>query len=128
MSSVHIQDLARVHGIQPDWQDIWGTRHNVDDNICRSLLSAMNVSAGNASQIHQSMQAYQHATLARWLDYVMVVPETDGFLEIPINLPSPIAGRTYIWQFCKTFTTTYCYPITYEHPTYNFFIYFYFIK
>ena len=35
--------LARAHGIAPDYEDVWGRRHEVSDGTKRALLAAMGI-------------------------------------------------------------------------------------
>lgn len=93
-----IQNLAQAYGIQLEWRDIWGNAHPVTDGICKSLLSAMNVPAGSQSEIDQSFDQLQHATVARWLEPVQVVPDTEQPINISIRLPENLAGKNYRWQ------------------------------
>lgn len=77
---------------------MWGNTHIVDDTVRHALLASMNLPADTPEALHQALQTQQKATVGRWLEPVMVIPESDGSVDIAIHLPSPIAGRTYQWQ------------------------------
>ena len=93
-----LQDLARLYAIQPEWQDIWGNVHYVDDEMNRALLSAMGVSTSSQTEIDQAVQRMQHATVARWIEPVRVLPETEGAVHIPIHVPESLCSQTFEWQ------------------------------
>jgi (1->4)-alpha-D-glucan 1-alpha-D-glucosylmutase len=92
-----IQQLAQAYGIQPDWTDIWGNRHPVTDEMYKALLSAMEVSANSQVEIDIAFSRLEHATVARWLEPVLVVPETDAVISIPVHLPSALGEQPLQW-------------------------------
>ncbi len=93
-----VQDLAQAYGIQLDWKDIWGNTHQVDEDMCRALLSAMNVTADGPESIAREFQNLQASTVARLLDPVLVLPHTESIAYIPVHLPEKVAAHNYIWQ------------------------------
>src|SRR5689334_18373216 len=93
-----IQNLARAYGIQLEWQDIWGHSHPVTEEMCKALLSAMEVSANSQSEIDQAFETLQLQTVARWLEPVLVVPETEAIISIPVNLPASLGDSTFQWR------------------------------
>ncbi len=93
----NIRNLAQAYGIQPEWRDIWGNAHTVTDEMYRALLSAMEVNANSQEEINQAFDRLQHATVARWLEPVLVTPETETVLQVPIRLPQALHERTFYW-------------------------------
>lgn len=59
--SARLQELARLHGIAPDYVDIWGKRHGVADETLVALLAEFGVDA-------TTPQAIEAAILARDFD------------------------------------------------------------
>lgn len=93
-----LQDVARAYAIQPEWQDIWGNIHYVDDEMNRALLSAMGISTNSQSEIDQAMANFHRGTVARWIEPVLVLPESAGVAHIPVNLPESLCDRPFEWQ------------------------------
>ena len=92
-----VQQLAQAYGIQPDWTDIWGNVHHVTDEMYQALLSAMEVSAQSPTEVGAAMVRLQLATVARWLEPVLVVSEQEHTLSIPVHLPDSQQGKTFHW-------------------------------
>lgn len=92
-----IQQLAQAYGIQPDWTDIWGNRHPVTDEMYKALLSAMEVSANSQTEIDAALAHLEHATVARWLEPVLVVSETEAVISIPVHLPESLGRQPLQW-------------------------------
>lgn len=92
-----VQQLAQAYDIQLEWKDIWGNTHPVTDEMCKALLSAMEVSANTPAEIDAALAKLQHATVARWLEPVMVVSESEPRLYIPIHLPETLTEKTFQW-------------------------------
>jgi 4-alpha-glucanotransferase len=93
-----IQSLAQAYDIQLEWRDIWGNVHPVTEEMCRALLSAMEVPAANQAELDRSFEKLQYATVARWLEPVMVVSETEQNIRIPLHLPVSFGDRAFAWQ------------------------------
>ena len=51
-----LRRLAGLHGIQADWYDIWGNRHEVPERTLRTLLAAMHVPAHDDAQVQMSVR------------------------------------------------------------------------
>lgn len=56
--------LCQRHGIAPEYHDIWGKRRVVPDHGLRALLRAMDVEAGDRSQVMSSLAAEDAAQAA----------------------------------------------------------------
>jgi 4-alpha-glucanotransferase len=94
-----VQQLAHAYGIQLEWKDIWGNVHPVTDNICQALLSAMQVPANTPAEVDAAMDRLQHATVARWLEPVLVLPDTEQTVTIPVHIPEGLQGKAFQWIF-----------------------------
>lgn len=94
----NVRNLAQAYGIQPEWQDIWGNAHPVTDEMCKALLSAMEVPTDSQAQIDQAFDQLQHATVARWLEPVQVFPETEDTIVIRMNLPHRLSEQAFRWE------------------------------
>jgi 4-alpha-glucanotransferase len=93
-----LKGLAQACGIQLEWRDIWQNVHPVDDDVCRALLSAMEIKADTQADIDQAFDQLQHQTVARWLESVMVISEQEPALEVAVNLPKSLTAKSFHWQ------------------------------
>lgn len=94
----NIENLAQAYGIQPEWRDIWGNVHHVTDEMYKALLSAMEVTIQSQADIDQAFDRLQHQTVARWLEPVAVMPESESGIAISVHLPESAQGKTFQWQ------------------------------
>jgi (1->4)-alpha-D-glucan 1-alpha-D-glucosylmutase len=92
-----VQQLAKACDIQLEWQDIWGNTHVVTEEMCKALLSAMEVTVNTLEEASQALDQVQHATVARWLEPVLVVPQSGSALSIPVRLPTALQNETFHW-------------------------------
>ncbi len=94
----NVRNLAQAYGIQLEWQDIWGNAHPVTDDMCKALLSAMEVSTETQADIDRAFEQLQYATVARWLQPILVAPETDATLMIQVNIPDSLKDKNFRWS------------------------------
>jgi (1->4)-alpha-D-glucan 1-alpha-D-glucosylmutase len=91
---VALRGLAELHGIQPDWYDIWGNRHEVPEHTLRRLLAAMHVAADDDAQV----QASRHdAALLMWrtpLPVTVVVRAGEEPLHLWLRLPAALDAQS----------------------------------
>jgi 4-alpha-glucanotransferase len=92
-----VRRLADVYDIQPEWSDIWGNVHHVNDEMDRALLSAMGIAVENEEQAARALEEFQHATVARWLEPVLVLADNESRAVIPVHLPSSWRERVFKW-------------------------------
>jgi len=93
-----VQQLAQAYDIQLQWADIWGNMHPVTEEMCKALLSGMEVPVDTPAEVNTAMEQLQHTTVARWLEPVLVVPETVELLGIPVNLPIGLHNSRFQWS------------------------------
>ncbi len=62
--TAELLQLCQRHGIAPDYYDIWGKHRRVPHHGLRALLRAMDVEAGNRSQVLASLAAEDAAAAA----------------------------------------------------------------
>ena len=55
--------LARLHGIEPVWHDIWGGHHEVAPETLRALLAAMHVPAATDEQAQKAATEFNQYQL-----------------------------------------------------------------
>lgn len=93
----NVRNLAQAYGIQLEWRDIWGNVHPVTDEMCKALLSAMEVSTDSQADIDKAFEQLQYATVARWLEPVKVASETEATIALLINLPQSLNNKSFQW-------------------------------
>lgn len=98
ISQSTLQNLAQAYDIQSEWLDIWGNTHCIDDEIYRALLSAMGVPSNSQPEAEQALEQLQLATVARWLEPVLVIAETEPAVGIPVHLPASLGDRPFEWE------------------------------
>ncbi len=79
-----VQRLARLHGIQPEYQDVWDRRHEVSEGTQRALLQAMGVDCSDAEAVRRSLDSGLEARRQRLLEPVLVVAKRSPLI-IPLN-------------------------------------------
>ncbi|WP_284943964.1 glycogen debranching protein GlgX [Acidisoma cladoniae] len=88
-TSAKLARLAEAAGLTHDWWDITGTNHLVSDDSKRALLAAMQLPAGTAGDIEESLHKLSVQTVLAPLPPSLVVVEAQ-----PISLPlGPALGR-----------------------------------
>lgn len=93
----NIRNLAQAYGIQLEWQDIWGNTHPVTDEMCKALLSAMEISTDSQAEIDKAFEQLQYATVARWLEPVKVVSESEATIVLMLNIPHSLSDQQFQW-------------------------------
>ncbi|WP_303674528.1 4-alpha-glucanotransferase [Vampirovibrio chlorellavorus] len=97
----NVRSLAQAYGIQLEWQDIWGNTHPVTDDMCKAILSAMEVHTNTQENIDAAFERLQYATVARWLEPVQVVSETEAAIAIVLNIPHTQTEHTFHWTLTR---------------------------
>jgi 4-alpha-glucanotransferase len=92
-----LRNLADAYDIQPEWRDIWGNSHHVDNDMYQALLSAMGIPIETEEQAVQAIEDFQRTTVARWLEPVLVLPDSESRVVIPVHLPSSWRDRVFKW-------------------------------
>jgi len=96
-----LRELARLHGIAPDYYDIWGKRHDVSDATLAALLAEFGVDAGSEPVARAAIQACE---LDRWreiLPAVAVVREDAADWTLRLNLPPALDGGPLGWRLVE---------------------------
>jgi hypothetical protein len=93
MSSTSILNrLAEAYHIEPDYLDVWGNRHEIEDDTRRALLAAMGVPVGTDAEIERSLAAVEAEPFARLTPPVLVL-RTGEPMALPIALEAAAEGQ-----------------------------------
>ena len=85
-----ILTLARLCGIQPEFEDIFGVSHCISLSTMEALLTAMGVPCATPGEVRDSLEDLQENLLRGLLPPVSVVdPESGGLLQLNVIWPKP---------------------------------------
>lgn len=99
MSDASILDrLATLAGIEPDYYDIWGTRHAASANVKRELLQAMGFAVETETEMGRSLTALDEMPWRRAFAPVNVAMVGDGTVSIPIQVIADRAEHPIAWR------------------------------
>lgn len=101
-----LERLGRIHGIDPDYYDIWGQRHVVPDASLHALLGALGEGAGAQAEVEAAITAAERARLRRLLPPVIVVQEQAAPWSVRLNLPDADAGVALAWRLTEENTAS----------------------
>jgi hypothetical protein len=68
-----LRRLAQQHGVELDWYDIWGGRHEVPEATLRAVLGAMHVAARDDAEVHAALHDGHGRAWRRRVPPVLVV-------------------------------------------------------
>ena len=102
MSSAEaLRDLARLHGIAPDYYDIWGKRHDVPDATLVALLAEFGIDATTAEAIDSAVRAHAVGRWREMLPPVAVVLEGAAPWKVRVNLPAALDAEPLAWRLVE---------------------------
>lgn len=84
-----LECAAAAHGVETEYVDIWGRRHNTSVEVERAILGSLGVPTGSAEEIGRSNQEFAFAHWSRAIEPTVVVREDAD--AIPLHVP---AGRS----------------------------------
>ena len=93
-----LQRLARLHGIEATYHDIWGTSHRVGDDTLRGLLAAMRVDASSETAQDDALRA---TICRRWrqvMDAAIVVREDAHEFIVRLRLAEQFEKADLHWR------------------------------
>jgi (1->4)-alpha-D-glucan 1-alpha-D-glucosylmutase len=91
--------LCRLHGVETEFTDIWGERHEVAEPSLRSLLRSMGVEADDDRAAAEALEL-RRRSLARPLPPVLVALE-GGPLRVPVTLADDRRGARLRWTLAR---------------------------
>lgn len=93
-----IDRLAKLAGIEPLYQDIWGHTHPASIETKQALLTAMGIACGDESAARESLRQWEQATWQRLLPAVLVHTLGESPLHVTLRLPARDLGRSARWR------------------------------
>jgi len=89
--------LAMLHGIAPDYYDIWGKRHEVSDASLSALLGAIGIQADTPQAIEAALAAAERERWKEVLPPVCVLRVGQPW-RVRLNLPVAALDTPLEWQ------------------------------
>ena len=96
--SESLQRLAAAHGIAPEYHDIWGHVHRVEDDTLRALLGAMRVDAGTEDSIAAELLDLARARCRQCVPPMTVVRSDARPWRVAVHLAATVASRPLAWR------------------------------
>lgn len=91
--------LARCHGIQPGYHDVWGHYNPLGEHSRRGLLAAMGLPVDDEAALRKALEEHERRAWLSPLPPVVVArPEA---LRIPLSLPEAALGQPVLWQLTE---------------------------
>ncbi len=93
-----LAQLARAHGIAPEYHDIWGKLHRASDETLRALLEAMGVAAADDEAAAATMRS---DAARRWrtpLAPAVVTGAEERPWRVRVNLPAALDAAPLRWR------------------------------
>jgi (1->4)-alpha-D-glucan 1-alpha-D-glucosylmutase len=90
--------LAREHGIEPGYHDIWGNWHAASDAALRGILASMGCQAGSAAHVESALRALQRERWLQALPAVVVRRSDAASATVRAHLDVERAGRALQWR------------------------------
>ncbi len=97
MQADAINQLAHAYGIESEYWDIWGKRHEVSSETKQILLEAMGIPAGDESAVAASLERLEREKWERILDPVMVIRGRPEHLTLTIRVPEHLLSTPSTW-------------------------------
>jgi (1->4)-alpha-D-glucan 1-alpha-D-glucosylmutase len=95
-----LQQLAQTHGIDLNYHDIWGTRHDASEATLRALLVAMGVLAPDDPDVAAAV-AHEQAQWTRMIRPVHVLRQCEAPLRIRVVLPDGAQSEGLGWRLVQ---------------------------
>src|ERR1041385_6976841 len=85
-----LERAAAADGIEPEYTDTWGQRHQTSEEVNRAILAALGFQAGSCEEIERDLEAHAAREWARPLDPTVVV--RDDAASIRLRVPADRQG------------------------------------
>jgi len=87
-----LERAAAAHGIEPEYTDTWGQRHQTSDEVKRAILAALGFQAASAEEVERDLEEHAAREWARPLDPTLVV--RDDADSIRLRVPADRQGNS----------------------------------
>jgi len=96
-----LAELARLHGIAPDYFDIWGRRHVVPEATLVALLAEFGLEAGDPQSVECALATSASARWRERLPPVVVVQEGAAPWKVRVALRAGLDAAPLRWRLVE---------------------------
>lgn len=96
-----LERLGHIHGIAPNYHDIWGNSHCVPDASLVALLGALGISAHDRPAIEDAIRAAESDRWRTALAPVIVVRDKAGPWSVRVNLAAETVHSPLAWRLTE---------------------------
>jgi malto-oligosyltrehalose synthase/4-alpha-glucanotransferase len=96
-----LKDLARLHGIAPEYHDIWGKRHEVPDATLVALLTEFGIDAATRAAVDGALREHARGRWREILPPVLVLREGGAPWNVRLNLPAALDAAALAWRLVE---------------------------
>ena len=95
-----LERAAAAHGIEPEYTDTWGQRHQTSDEVKRAILAALGFQTDSTEEMERDLEAHAAREWARPLDPTLVVrDDTDSIrLRVPADRQGDSVKLEIEWE------------------------------
>src|SRR5579863_1629339 len=81
-----LERAAAAHGIEPEYTDTWGQRHQTSDEVKRAILAALGFQTVSAEEMERDLEANAARECAQSFDPTLVVRDDADFIRLRVPL------------------------------------------
>jgi 4-alpha-glucanotransferase len=93
-----LRRLAIAHGIAPEYHDIWGARHCVQDDVLRALLAAMHVPSDTDAAVETGLRQLERERWRETIAPMTVVRTRSRPWRTRVHMPRGCVDATLAWR------------------------------
>ncbi|HTD44534.1 MAG TPA: hypothetical protein VK687_10150, partial [Bryobacteraceae bacterium] len=79
-----LERAAAAYGIEPEYTDTWGRRHQTSDEVKRAILAALGFQAASAEETERNLKEHAAREWAQALDPTLVVRDDADFIRLRV--------------------------------------------
>ncbi|WP_448382458.1 4-alpha-glucanotransferase [Desulfosoma sp.] len=95
---VLLEHVAALCGVEPQYEDVFGERHEVDDAVLKALLESLGFSAATRDDLVQTLQTLQARAFRQVVEPVQVVPVGTAPIAVVLSFPESLERARYRWR------------------------------
>jgi (1->4)-alpha-D-glucan 1-alpha-D-glucosylmutase len=96
-----LKQLGAAYGVELQWYDIWGHRHEVSEATLRALLTAMRVEADDDAQVQRALDEREMVIWREPLLPALVVRETALPARLLVRFPELLDAGQLAWRLME---------------------------
>ena len=93
--------LARLNGIEPGYEDVWGQWRATSEETLRLILAAMGVAVDGAGTVEAALAAHEREQWSRILAPMSVLRRGELTRGVRLQLPEGALGQALAWRLVE---------------------------